>query len=133
MLSLLHLQEATDRLELEQERRIQQMSQQQLAGATIDDDQKKHYTEFQTEVRKLLRNSATWKALEPDYVKLYSDTYTETEIDGILLFYRSPAGLAMLAKSPELTEKSLAISKRRMDELAPKIQQLVDKFMLEAQ
>jgi hypothetical protein len=51
-----------------------------------------------------------------------------TELDGILQFYRSPAGKAMLAKTPELAEKWMAISKKCMEELAPKIQELVDNL-----
>ena len=35
----------------------------------------------------------------PDLVKLYSDAYSENELDGILAFYRTPAGRAMLAKN----------------------------------
>ena len=60
---------------------------------------------------------------------LYSDAYSEKEVDGILAFYRSPAGRAMLAKTPELTEGSIAISKQRMEELSPKIQAPLDKFV----
>jgi hypothetical protein len=79
----------------------------------------------------LLRGSATWNALEPDFVKLYSDAYSEEEIDGILAFYHSPAGKAMLAKTADLTERSIAISKLRMDAVAPKIQELIDQFIRE--
>ena len=72
---------------------------------------------------------ATRKALEPDFVKLYSDAYSEEEIDGILAFYRSPAGRTMLAKAADLTESSIAISQRRMAAVAPKIQEAIDQFI----
>ncbi len=39
----------------------------------------------------------------------------------------------MLAKTPELSEQSLAISQRRMAELTPKIQELVEQFQRETQ
>ena len=31
--------------------------------------------------------------MEPEYVRLYQDTFNQTEIDGMLAFYRSEAGL----------------------------------------
>ena len=129
MLAALDLEETTNRLEQAQEAQIQTMSEQQLAGVTLDDDQQKAFDEFRQKLVDLVRASASWKAVEPDFVKLYSDAYSEKEIDGILAFYRSPAGRAMLAKTPELTEGSIAISKQRMAELSPKIQALLDKFM----
>lgn len=129
MLAAMRLEETTNHLERAQEDRIEAMGQQQLAGVTLDGDQKKAYDEFRAKVVDLLRSSASWKALEPDFVKLYSDAYTEEELDGILAFYRSPAGRVMLAKTPELMEESLAISQRRMTELAPKVQSLVDQFL----
>jgi len=114
---------------LAQEAQIQKMSEQQLAGVTLDDDQQKAFDEFRQKLVDLIRASASWKAMEPDFVKLYSDAYSENELDGILAFYRTPAGRAMLAKTPELTERSIAISQQRMAELTPKIQALLDKFM----
>ena len=57
-------------------------------------------------------------------VTLYVSTYSEPEIDGILAFYKSPAGTAMLAKTPELATRSLAISQDRMKVLQPELQDL---------
>ncbi len=105
------------------------MSEQQLAVVTLDDDQQKAFDEFRKKLVDLIRASASWKALEPDFLKLYSDAYSEKEIDDILAFYRTPAGRAMLARTPEPTERSIAISQQRMADLSPKIQTLVDKFM----
>ena len=131
LLLAMHLDETTNRLEQAEEARMDAMSRQQLAGVTLDPDQQKSYNEFRQKIVSLLRSSATWKALEPDFVKLYSDAYTEDEIDGILAFYRTPVGRKMLAKTPALTEQSIAVSQRRMAELTPKIQALVDQFQRE--
>ena len=133
LLSAMHLDATTNRLEQAEEARIDAMSRQQLAGVTLDADQKKSYDEFRHKVVELLRSSATWKALEPDFVKLYSDAYSEDEIDGILAFYRSPVGRTMLAKTPALAEQSISISQRRMAELTPKIQTLVNQFQRDNQ
>jgi uncharacterized protein len=129
MLAALRMEETTNRLEHAQEMQIQTMSKQQLAGITLDADQQKAYDEFQQNLVDLIRASMSWKALEPDFVKMYSDAYNEEEIDGILAFYHTSAGRAMLAKTPELTERSITISQQRMAAISPKIQALIDKFM----
>jgi len=40
----------------------------------------------------------SWEAMKPEFIKLYDDTYTEDEISGILLFYQSAPGQAMLTR-----------------------------------
>jgi hypothetical protein len=129
MLAALRMEETTNRLEHAQEVQIQTMSKQQLAGITLEADQQKAYNEFRQNLVDLIRASMSWKALEPEFVKMYSDAYSEEEMDGILAFYRTSAGRAMLAKTPELTEKSITISQQRMAAISPKIQVLIDKFM----
>ena len=131
LLTMMHLEETNRRLVQVEEERIESQSRAQLAGVVLEEDQKESYVKFQRKVEELLRESSSWKVVEPEFVKLYSDTYSEEELDGILAFYHSPAGQAMLAKAPELTEKSIEISRRRMAALTPKIQQLVDQFMAE--
>ena len=131
LLAAMHVEETTNRLEQAEEARMDAMSRQQLTGVTLEPDQQKSYDEFRHKVVDLLRSAATWKALEPDFVKLYSDAYTEEELDGILAFYHSSAGRTMLAKTPQLTEQSIAISQRQMSALTPKIQELVAQFQRE--
>ncbi|HZD50199.1 MAG TPA: DUF2059 domain-containing protein [Silvibacterium sp.] len=131
LLALMHLEQSNRSLVQAELDRIESQSRQQLAGVSLDPDQAESYVKFQRKVEALLRGSWNWKLVEPEFVKLYSDTYSEEELDGILAFYHSPVGQAMLAKTPELTAKSIDISRRRMAALAPKIQQLVDQFMAE--
>ena len=129
MLSLMQMAETTNRLEQAQEQHMRTLTEQQLSGATLDADQKKNLEEFQGKVVELLRASNTWKALEPEVVKVYSDTYSESEIDGILAFYHSPVGQKMLSKTDELTNKAIAISQQHMTAVQPQIQKLLDDFM----
>jgi hypothetical protein len=73
---------------------------QQMMGIKLTPEQQKRADEFSTKVQKLIADGLGWKNLEPGYAKLYEATYTENEIDGILAFYKSPSGQAMVEKSP---------------------------------
>lgn len=68
----------------------------------------------------------SWEKLRPAYVDLYASAYSEEEVDGILAFYKSPVGQALLAKTPELITKSSAIVNGRMQELGPKMREVMD-------
>jgi len=74
-----------------------------------------------------------WEKLKPAYVDLYASAYTEEEIDGILAFYKSSVGRALLAKTPELITKSGAIVNGRMQELGPRMQQVISDMQKQIQ
>jgi hypothetical protein len=68
----------------------------------------------------------SWEKLRPAYVDLYAAAYSEEEVDGILAFYKSPVGQALLAKTPELITKSSAIVNGHMQELGPRMREVMD-------
>lgn len=105
-------------------------SLQTIPGADqMTAEQKKLVDDFLVRTLKVANDSVGWSALEPEYVKLYANTYSEEEIDGILAFYKSPAGQAMLAKTPQLTTGSMQIVQTRIAEIQPKIKAMQDEFM----
>jgi|SRR5579872_2695220 len=81
--------------------------------------------EKQKQVFALIGEKTSWQAMKPTYIKVYSDTYTDPEIDGILLFYRSPAGKAMVDKQPTLMTKMTSTMQSKMAEITPEIQKIM--------
>jgi uncharacterized protein len=58
--------------------------------------------------------------------KVYTDTYTEEEIDGILAFYKSPAGKAFIQKMPEVMQRSMPVMMQMMSDLQPQIKTMME-------
>jgi hypothetical protein len=110
------------------QQQIQQMAMNAPVSDTMTPAQKKLTDEYMATTMKMATESMGWKAIEPEYVKLYATTYTEQEIDGILAFYKSPAGQAMLAKSPELSTGAMKIVQGKMADLQPKLKQMQDQY-----
>ncbi len=106
----------------------QQMVKGMLGNQPMSDADQKAIQEFSTKVLSLMRDNFGWEKMKPTYIDLYADAYTEEEIDGILAFYRSPVGQSMLAKTPELLTKSIAIASARMEALQPQMRVLMDGF-----
>jgi hypothetical protein len=105
---------------------------QQMMGLKLTPEQQKRVDEFSAKVQTLIADGLGWKSLEPDYAKLYEATYTEEEIDGILAFYKSPSGQAMVEKSPLLVKRSSEIAQERMQAIMPQLQQLMKEYMTQA-
>ncbi len=128
LFTLLHIDQVSTQIMSNLNRQVQGLSAHQF-GATPTADQQKQFGDFQTRVDGLVQQTIGWKVIEPDFTKLYSDTYTEAEIDSFLAFYKSPAGQSMLAKSPELSTKSLALTQQRMSTIEPQLRSMVTEFV----
>jgi hypothetical protein len=101
----------------------------QLFGPEISPENKAKFDVLQEKILQTVDAQVGWRVLEPQYVRLYSDTYTEEEINGIVAFYKTPAGAAMIAKSPELSAKSLQLVQSRMAAVQPQLKQMVEDFV----
>jgi uncharacterized protein len=105
---------------------VKDASRQQLRGAAAPTpEQQKKLDDFQQKATNIVNGQIAWSKIEPEFVKLYNDAYTEPELDGILAFYKSPAGQAMLTKMPQLTAKSIELSRTRLVQIEPQLRQLL--------
>jgi len=66
--------------------------------------------------------------IKPDVVKVYAETLTDEEINGMIQFYSSPVGQSVLAKMPQLTAASMQMEKARMGDLQPKMMALMQDY-----
>ena len=73
----------------------------------------------------MMHEQLNWKTLEPQYVKLYTETFSQQEIDGLIAFYSSPAGQAYLAKMPLLMQHSMQLMQTQMQDMMPRIMQIL--------
>jgi hypothetical protein len=75
-----------------------------------------------------IQERLSWQKLKPDYVKLYAEVFTEEEITGIVAFYKTPIGQAMLQKMPLLMSKTMELVQRQTAGMMPEIQKTVDEM-----
>ena len=66
--------------------------------------------------------------VKPSFVKLYGETYTEEEIGSIVEFFKSPAGKAMIEKSPQLMQRCVAVGQQLTGDLAPEVKRITEEL-----
>ena len=98
--------------------------QQALAGQRPNPQQKQILDDLGSRVLSLIREEVNWANLEPMMIEVYRNTFTQHEVDGMLAFYRSAAGQAMVSKLPAVTQQAMERMQERVRTLTPKIQQL---------
>jgi hypothetical protein len=88
--------------------------------ALVDDFRSKAFT--------LVESRMGWKAIEPEILDLYARNFTDDELDSILVFYRSPAGISIVAKLPAMTTQAAQISQTKMTALMPELKRMIQDF-----
>jgi hypothetical protein len=101
---------------------------QSLGDKPLNDEQQKLSAEMRAKIVELMQTDMGWDKLEPVYVKLYTDTFSQSDIDGILKFYKTPAGSALLKKMPLLMQNVMQMVTAQMQDLAPKLRSLVEDY-----
>ena len=97
-------------------------------GNTETPEQQKKVADLHQQVVTLITPAVEWKALQPEFVSTYAASYSEPEIDGILAFYKSPSGQALLNKGPEIGQKSSAIVQQHMAAVQGQLRDIVQNF-----
>jgi hypothetical protein len=81
--------------------------------------------EVQQKIFDVVGAKMSWEKLKPAFVQIYSEVYTDEELDGILAFYRSPAGRAMIEKTPQLMTRTMAFVQKLTADMQPDIEKMV--------
>ena len=74
-------------------------------GLPLNPTQKAAIERCKTNVSAFLRKELDWAKLEPQLLRLYRETYTQEQLDGILGFLKSPVGTAYRKNENYLSEK----------------------------
>ena len=98
--------------------------QQALAGQQLNPKQKKILEDMGREIGSLVKAELNWSAIEPMMIEVYRNTFSQHEVDGMLTFYRSEVGQAVIAKLPAAMQQSMTSIQSHVKTLTPKIVQL---------
>ena len=59
-----------------------------------------------SKVSQIMRTELAWSRVKPGLIRIVQETFEQDELDGILNFYSTPAGKALLAKFPQVEQRS---------------------------
>lgn len=108
---------------------MQSAMQQQLEGMQINATEQQAIDDFRGKVLAMLKQEMGWETLEPAVLDIYRKSFTQKEIDGLLVFYRSEVGQATIRKMPLVMQGSMQMVQARMSVVMPKLQALQQEFV----
>ncbi len=108
-------------------------SRQVMVQAATSPEQKKIAADYLDQIQTIAKDGAKWDTVHPRIVDLYMATFTEPELDGILAFYKTPAGQALVSKTPEVSQKTVEILQGTLSGMQPQFQAATAAFQTNMQ
>ncbi|MFT4198839.1 MAG: DUF2059 domain-containing protein [Pseudoxanthomonas sp.] len=90
-------------------------------GKALTPEQQQQIATIQQRTTDIVRQSLAWEAIKPLYLQVYRQTFDDDQIKAMTRFYESPAGQAMLDKTPAMTQALMAGMQQQM---VPKLESL---------
>ncbi|TWI53352.1 hypothetical protein IQ22_02566 [Pseudomonas duriflava] len=72
-----------------------------------------------------LDKSIGWEQIKPEMVKLYTQNFTEDELEDLIKFYQSPLGKKMMTTLPQLSVQSSQIAQAKLEQAVPQVNKLL--------
>lgn len=84
---------------------------------------------FKDVMRQFMAEHFTYEALEPGFIRVYTDLFTEEELRALTAFYRTPAGQRFVELTPELAARTQEFTGEIMQEAMPELMRLIMEQM----
>ena len=105
--------------------------QQTLQGKPISPEQEAILAKMKTKIVTLMKEEISWSKLEPVTIQIYKESFSQEEVDGMLTFYKSSAGQAVIKKMPVVMQKSMSLMQTNMSTIIPKMQKIQEETLVE--
>ena len=133
MFQLAHIDRTMQAAFSVQEKQLPQLMRKLMPGQTLSPEQQADLDAFVVKVHGIVAQAASWDKLEPQFTDIYAAVYTEGEVDGLIAFYRSPVGAEMVARQPEILERSQAVTQSLITAVQPQVMQAAMEFAQQMQ
>jgi len=96
--------------------------------ASLSADRKAKLIDFQKQIMAKIADFIGWDKMKSDYIAIYSDVYSEEELNALINFLKTPVGQKMVKKNPQLMQKTLEIMQQKMLVLMPELERMGQAF-----
>ena len=104
------------------ERMMKTSMDEAVGDKELDAEERRLLDAYTKTVTEVLIDELGWEKTKGLYMQVYGENFTQEEIDGLIVFYRSPAGKALAKKLPIVTQRSMALMQERMGPIMEKIE-----------
>ena len=133
LLEVAHAHQMLDATLAQMETMMKNVFQQVTAGQAPSPAMQKIFEKAEADVMMMCREELTWEKLEPMYLRIYRKSLTQSEVDGMIAFYRTEAGQAVINKMPVILQNSMSEVSQMMGPMVQRAQQMQKDLVAELQ
>jgi hypothetical protein len=104
------------------DRSVRHGAEQAIAPAKLTAADEKILSDLHAKMQTLIKQEMNWTKIKDVFEKVYVETYTQEQINGLIAFYTSPLGQVFAEKQAEITQKTGGLLQRRMMSVIVKVQ-----------
>ncbi len=112
---------------------IQQTARQALDGQPLTPAQEGIIKEYHAKTIALYQAEMRWEYLEPLFVEIYQTSFNQQEIDGLIAFYQTDLGQAVIHKMPVVMQNTMQAMQARMLQFMPRVKAIQQKMVTQLQ
>lgn len=85
--------------------------------------------DVQTMMKQFFAEHFSAEVMEPGFIRLYTELFTEDELRAFTAFYRTPAGQRMAELTPQIDVRSSELSMEAMEVAMPALMEMIAEAM----
>jgi uncharacterized protein len=131
MLEVMQAHKMLDTMETQMTGFMKQTMSQATQGQPITPQIQKDIDRRQAEMLSMFHEILNWEKLEPMYTRVYQKSFTQGELSGMIDFYKTPAGQAMIAKMPVVMQNTMNEMQQMMQPVMMRVRQQQQEVVAE--
>ena len=118
-----HARSLLDTMMTEMDGLMKKAMAQATQGQQPTPDVQKEIDQVEAEVKTEIKSALDWNKLEPMYIRIYQKSFNQSEIDGMIAFYKTATGQAVLNKMPLVLQNTMAEVQQMLQPMIQHLQQ----------
>ncbi len=114
-----------DRIAVPVYAQVQQMFAERFAQTQAPESKRALLESYQSKADAALDKAIGWEEVKPDLVALYTEAFSEQELDRLNEFYESELGKKMLSQLPQLNARSAQVTQAKLESAVPQVNKLL--------
>ncbi len=108
---------------------MDQKIQTTMQGRQLTSEQTAAVDRFRTRFTKIVQDDLSLAKIRAIYLQCYKETFTQQDVDGVVAFYKSPAGQAVASKYPEVMQKAQTLMQAKLASLSTNVEKDLDQMI----
>ena len=98
------------------------------SGRELTPAQKAEVEDFRKKFKATMVEELSIDKITSIYAQTYRETFTQEEVNGVIAFYKSPAGKAVTEKNPDVMRKAAGLTEARITGMTQKLDRMQFDF-----